>query len=237
MNDKNKTLIIIPAHNEAWSIESIIHSIKQENQDWDILVVNDASQDDTSLLAKKTNQAVVIDLPVNLGIGGSVQTGFKYAYNMQYDYALQFDADGQHLASEITTILKPLQNNEADVVIGSRFKEKHKGYKSTFLRRIGIRIFKVATFLLIDQQIKDNTSGFRAYNKKAITFLSKEYPMDYPEPEAVILLGKHDFKIKEVFTEMQPRKGGVSSIVGNGLFYMLKVLLGMIMTKIRPKEM
>lgn len=235
MKKTSNTLVIIPAHNEAWNIETIIHSIKDTNADWDILVINDASDDDTGFLAKKTGKASVINLPVNLGIGGTVQTGFKYAFSKGYDYALQFDADGQHIASEIVTILLPLYIDEADVVIGSRFKEKHSGYKSTFLRRIGIRIFNIATFLLIDQQIKDNTSGFRSYNKKAIEFLSKEYPMDYPEPEAVILLGKNGFRIKEVFTEMQPRFGGVSSILGNGFFYMAKVLLGMIMTKVRQK--
>lgn len=231
---KSDTLIIIPAHNEAWNIQQVLTILHETNSAWDLLVINDASTDETGKLARETNLATVIDLPVNLGIGGTVQTGFKYACRQGYQYALQFDADGQHIAAEIFTILRPLHNNESDVVIGSRFKLKHDGYRSTFLRRFGIRILKYATFLLIEQQIKDNTSGFRAYNRKAIEFLAKEYPTDYPEPEAIILLGKNGFSIKEVFTEMQPRLGGVSSIMGNGFFYMMKVLLAMIMTRMRP---
>jgi len=232
---KNDILIIVPAYNEAWNIENLIHSLTENGSAWDILIVNDASTDGTGELAEATQKATVIHLPFHLGIGGGVQTGFKFAKILDYDYAVQFDGDGQHLVRELPTILKPVQNGEAEVVIGSRFFQRNGGYRSSFLRRVGIRLFRLVTYLLIRQKIYDHTSGFRAYNKRAINCLALEYPCDYPEPEAIVLLGKNGFSIKEVSTEMQARQGGVSSISRKGWFYMPKVLLGMLMTSIRPK--
>lgn len=232
---KNDILIIVPAYNEAWNIEQLIHSLTGNDEKWDVLIVNDASTDDTGDLAESTQMAMVINLPYHLGIGGGVQTGFKFAKSMGYDYAVQFDGDGQHLVRELPTILEPVQNGEADVVIGSRFYKHKGGYRSSFLRRMGIKLFKMVTFMLIRQKIYDHTSGFRAYNKRAINCLAKEYPCDYPEPEAIVLLGKNGFKIKEVSAEMQERKGGISSLSRKGWFYMPKVLLGMLMTSTRPK--
>src|SRR5690606_24763821 len=134
--------------------------------DYECLVVNDGSKDDTQSEAEANNQATVIQLPVNLGIGGAVQTGFKYALYKNFDYAIQFDGDGQHLAIEIPKILAPLQANESDVCIGSRFVEKTQGFQSTFMRRIGIQIFEWMSRILINTKITDSTSGFRAYNKQ-----------------------------------------------------------------------
>lgn len=233
---KSNTLLIIPAYNEAWNIQNAIYSLTKNGEDWDVLVINDASTDDTGILAEATQKALVVHLPYHLGIGGCVQTGFKFAKMYGYEYALQFDGDGQHLAHEVSTILEPVKNGEADVVIGSRFCEKNSGFRSNYMRRIGIRIFRVVSSILINQNIYDHTSGFRAFNKNAIHCLSMEYPCDYPEPEAIVLLGKNGFSIKEVYTEMQPRRGGVSSISRHGgWFYMSRVLLGMFMTSIRPK--
>ncbi|HAQ60641.1 TPA: glycosyl transferase family 2 [Candidatus Delongbacteria bacterium] len=231
------TLIIVPGYNEAKSIGDVINNILEQKQNYDILVINDCSNDETSQIARRIAKCKVIDLPINLGVGGAVQTGFKYAYNNGYSYAVQFDGDGQHNASEIGKILTPVQNNEADVVIGSRFLTKETSYRSTFARRKGIYIFRILNLLFIKQIITDNTSGFRAYNKKAIKFLTYNYPQDYPEPESVVILGRNDFVIKEISVKMNERKNGRSSI--NGLkipYYMFKVLLSVIMTSLRKRN-
>ena len=231
-----KILIIVPAYNEADNIGAVIHKLHTENVDWDVLVINDASSDDTNVIAHETGHAEVINLPFNLGIGGCVQTGFRYARNNDYDFALQFDGDGQHSAEEIHKLLDIVMNDEADVAIGSRFSRKHNGYKSSSFRRVGIRVFEWLSFLLINQHITDHTSGFRAYNRKAVHFLADHYPSDYPEPEVIILLGKNGFRMKETFTQMHERKGGVSSIpLTKGPYYMIKVMLAMFMSAIRSK--
>ena len=187
--------------------------------------------------AKSTRQALVVNLPNNLGIGGAVQTGFKWAARNGYRIAIQFDGDGQHIAAEIPKLLEALAKKKAGMVIGSRFIERHSGYRSTFVRRLGIRVFKAVNSLLIGQTITDNTSGFRAYDRRAIEFLARHYPVDYPEPEAVILLGKNGFSIAEVFTRMQERQAGGSSISGvKSLYYMVKVLLAILMTALRKPQ-
>jgi glycosyltransferase involved in cell wall biosynthesis len=231
-----KILIIIPVYNEAENIERVIDSLVREKQPWDILVVNDDSTDHSSELARKTGHATVIDLPFNLGIGGGVQTGFKYAKKHGYDIALQFDGDGQHKVEEIYKLLDLVVSKQADVAIGSRFNQKHKGFKSSPVRRVGIKIFEWFSYLLIRQRITDHTSGFRAFNRNALEYLADNYPSDYPEPEAVVMLGKNNFTIKEVFTQMYERQGGVSSIsLIQGPYYMIKVLLSMFMASIRSK--
>ncbi len=232
-----KILAIIPAYNEQSNILNVINSLKAEYPNIDILVVNDGSEDDTGSIAAGTEKAEVINLPCNLGIGGAVQTGFKYAVLKDYDYAFQFDGDGQHNASEVSKIIEPIFKNKADVVIGSRFCGNKKGYTSSFLRKIGIKIFSLINSILIKQSISDNTSGFRAYNKKAIQFFANYYPTDYPEPEAIILLDKNNFKMKEVSIEMKKRINGKSSIKGfNSLYYMIKVILAILITYTYPKN-
>jgi hypothetical protein len=227
-------LVIVPAYNEGKNIGGVIEDLKGLPLDLDILVVNDGSIDDTSMVAGSTGKALVIDLPKNLGIGGAVQTGFKYADRNGYRVAVQFDGDGQHLASELPKLLKVLVESGAGMAIGSRFVRKHQGFRSTFVRRIGIRIFQTLNSLLIGQRITDNTSGFRAYDQMAIKFLAKHYPVDYPEPEAVILLGRNGFRIEEVFAVMRERQEGGSSITGlRGGYYMVKVSLAIIMTAMR----
>jgi glycosyltransferase involved in cell wall biosynthesis len=231
-----RVLVIIPAFNEAANITQVITSLHAEFPAADLLVVNDGSSDQTGQLAEKTGLARVINLPCNLGIGGTVQTGFVFAVQHEYDAALQFDGDGQHLATEISLLLEPLFKDKADVVIGSRFCSNSPGFKSSPLRRIGIRIFSWLNSLLIKQKITDNTSGFRAYNKKAFTFLAGSYPADFPEPEAVLMLGKNCFRLLEVESRMRERQGGQSSIRGfMSVYYMLKVLLGILMGALRPR--
>jgi hypothetical protein len=227
-------LIIVPAYNEEKTIAKVIEDLRSIDLEMDILIINDGSSDATSLAARKTGQALVIDLPRNLGIGGAVQTGFKYASRNDYQVAIQFDGDGQHVANEISTLLATLEEGGSNMVIGSRFLQKNDGFRSTFVRRLGIRLFMVINSVLIGQRITDNTSGFRAYDRRAINFLARYYPVDYPEPEVVILLGKNGFKITEEATLMQERQGGDSSIPGLwGIYYMIKVVLAIFMTALR----
>ena len=236
MNLKLKILVIVPAFNEQDCIDQVILDLKKTNSDWDVLIVNDGSKDNTSQVAKSTNKAKVIDLVSNLGIGGAVQTGFKYAERNGYDIALQFDGDGQHISAEIPKLIAPIISKEVDMVIGSRFAITHSGWKSSVPRRMGIFVFTILNRLLIRQRITDSTSGFRAYNKETIKFLSAHYPMDYPEPEAIILLGKNGFKMKEISADMKARETGTSSInYRRAIYYMIKVVLAILMTSIRPK--
>ena len=230
----SEVLVIVPAYNEAKNIAWVISDLKTLDPNPDILVVNDGSRDGTYEAAKATGQALVVNLPNNLGIGGAVQTGFKWAARNGYQIAIQFDGDGQHIAAEIPKLLTALHDKSAGMVIGSRFIERHSGFKSTFVRRLGIRVFMLVNSLLIRQKITDNTSGFRAYDRRAIEFLARHYPTDYPEPEAVILLGKNGFTIAEIFARMQGRHTGGSSISGpKSVYYMVKVLLAVIMTALR----
>lgn len=236
MDKRSDIIIIIPAYNEEESITDVILSLAAMYPSYDILVVDDGSNDDTANLARSTNQASVISLPYNIGIGGSVQTGFKFARKYGYQYAIQFDGDGQHLVEEIDRILTPVMKNVADCVIGSRFIQDYDNYKPDYFRRMGIYILRLFSFLYIGQRITDQTSGFRAFNKECINILADYYPKDYPEPEVIILLGMNNCEIKEVFTEMRERQGGVSSISNwQGPYYITKVLLAMSMARLQKK--
>lgn len=232
-----KILAIVPSFNEEVNIAGVVESIKRVDPLVDILVINDGSNDRTGAIAQSSGFARVVNLPCNLGIGGAVQTGFIFAKREGYDIAFQFDGDGQHIASEIEKILAPVRYDLADVVIGSRFCGNGGGYRSSLSRRLGIKVFEIVNSLLINQKVTDNTSGFRAYNRKAIHFLARNYPMDYPEPEAVLILGKNGFRLQEVPVLMRERVGGRSSISGTGsLYYMIKVLLALVVCCIRPRE-
>jgi glycosyltransferase involved in cell wall biosynthesis len=234
---QSKVLVIIPAFNEEATIVKVIDGLSKECPDYDLLVINDASFDLTSEFAKSTGKAMVIDLPVNLGIGGAVQTGLKYAGRNDYDCAVQFDADGQHKAEDLPMLANLVLTNECDIAIGSRFVGDHSVEKSDWLRRLGIMIFEVFSLILIRKRIRDHTSGFRAFNKSTINFIMHRYPVDYPEPEIIVLLARNKFQIKEVFTQMYSRQGGVSSIpYYRGPYYMFKVMISMVMASIRPKE-
>lgn len=228
-------MLIIPAFNEAGNIGRVIEDLRSAGPDMDVLIVNDASGDDTSAIARSHNVRV-IDLPVNLGIGGAVQTGFIYAQRNGYDFAVQFDGDGQHLAGEIPALIAPVLSGLADVSIGSRFLIRPHQYQPTFFRRLGMRLIQLVNSLLIGQRITDNTSGFRAYSRRTVKFLAENYPDDFPEPEAVVLLGRNGFKLTEVPARMEQRKEGTSSLSGLiGPYYMIKVLLTLAMNAIRPK--
>ncbi len=234
--NNHEICIIVPCYNEEASIAGVIDDLQNCLPGVGIVVINDASKDRTVEKVLEKSNVELVSLPSNLGIGGTVQTGLKYASRNGYRFAVKFDGDGQHQAKNIKELLKPVIANNADVTIGSRFLADDDGFKSTFCRRIGITIFKVLNSILIHHVITDNTSGFRAYNRSALEFLAAHYPsFDYPEPEEVVLLGKNQFKIMEVSTPMQERTGGVSSInTFKSVYYMLKVILAVLMVSIRP---
>ena len=236
-NLQKHILVIVPAHNEEEAIGSVLDGVHEQDPTYDVLVINDASFDKTEQIVRGKTFAKQIVLPINLGIGGAVQTGMKYACRNQYRYVVQFDGDGQHKAADIKKLINELEQNNCDVVIGSRFVSEGEGYKADPFRRIGIVVFELFSLLLIRRRIKDHTSGFRAFNRKALEFIVNEYPVDYPEPEIVVLLARNQFRIKEIFTQMYSRKGGISSIpITKGPYYMFKVLVSMFMAAIRPKE-
>lgn len=231
-----RVLIIIPCYNEAESLPKLAEELKQlaaiEGYEIVPLVVNDCSKDPTATVAR-TLQLNLLDLPNNLGIGGAVQSGIKYAQRHQFDYAVQMDGDGQHPPSELIKLLNAAAATNADVIIGSRFLEKD-GFQSTFLRRLGIQYFHFLNKLLTRKNIYDSTSGYRMLGKKAIDLACRYYPDDYPEPESLVFFSRAGLQIIEVPVVMRLRQGGVSSIRGFKTFeYMVKVTLSMIFSYIR----
>ncbi len=216
-----KTLVIIPCYNEEESILETVQSLK--NQKVDYVVIDDGSTDH-SLQVLKENHLNYIHLDNNLGIGGAIQTGYKYAKQKDYDIAIQMDGDGQHDARYIKDLIEPIKKKEANLVIGSRFLEKEPRFRSTFFRRIGINILSILYKWLTGKRIKDMTSGFRAADKRVIEIFSKEYPYEYPEP--VTNLSISHMKIKEIPVQMKKREHGKSSITPlKSMYYMINVIL------------
>jgi glycosyltransferase involved in cell wall biosynthesis len=236
-----KVLLIIPAYNEAKNIKSLLNEIESYKHNMqleiilDVLVINDCSTDETSNVCNLSS-IIVIDLPCNLGIGGAVQTGYKYAYKYNYDIAVQVDGDGQHDPSYLSSVLVPLIQDQADLVIGSRYIA-NKGFQSTQFRRIGIRFFSNLLKLLSGSKISDPTSGFRACNIEVIKQFSNYYPKDYPEPESIMCLLRLGHRIEEVPVQMRARKEGISSInIKRSIYYMLKVTLAILIDRLRANK-
>ncbi|MFK7693366.1 glycosyltransferase family 2 protein [Paenibacillus sp. HJGM_3] len=233
--EKGKLLIVVPAFNEQHNILKVIRDIREHIPDGDILVVNDCSLDSTSIVARKAEGVKVVDLPHNLGIGGAVQTGFMYAYDKGYTYMVQIDGDGQHMAQEVDKLYQTMLRTGSDMVIGSRFLDV-KSFRTSWSRRMGIRVFYWLFRLLIRKKVTDGTSGFRLYNWKSIELLSRFYPEDYPEPDAVILLTKHGLRISEVGVEMRAREHGSSSItLIKSPYYMAKVMVSIFFSYVRTR--
>lgn len=228
-----KVLAIIPAYNEAQSIAAVIRGIRSSRPDIDILVVNDGSTDGTGEAARSEGLAAVIDLPANLGIGGAVQTGYMYAWRQGYDIAVQIDGDGQHDPLQLGRLLEPLTEGRADCCIGSRFLGE-EGYRSTPVRRLGIRYFAWMILSMTRHLLTDPTSGFRAVGRRGIEIFAGYYPDDYPEVEAIMLLLRKGLRLEEIPVAMRSRQGGVTSITPRrSLYYMAKVSLAVIMTRLR----
>lgn len=233
--NKGEILIVVPAFNEQRNIVNVITDIKESIPEADILVVNDCSVDSTSDKARLVEGVMVVDLPYNLGIGGAVQTGFKYARTKDYQYMIQIDGDGQHIPREVSKLLETIRCTGCDMVIGSRFLDI-RSFSTTRLRRMGIKLFYYLFKLLINTNITDSTSGFRIYNKKSIEVLSRYYPNDYPEPDAIILLRKHGLTVCEVGVEMKGREFGESSITPiKSPYYMAKVILSILFSCTRTR--
>jgi len=229
-----KILVLVPAYNEAENIRGVILDVQKNLGRVDILVVNDGSTDNTLTQVRKT-KAIVLNLSQNLGIGGSVQAGLLYAVENDYDLVLRLDGDGQHRAEDLRKLKEKLQKSKLDVLIGSRFRSHHN-FKFGFFRKIGIRYFSWLVSALTHHQILDPTSGLQAINRPALQFLAKNYPQDYPEVEAVLILSLAGFKIGEMAAKMKERSGGTSSISWRkSIYYMLKVTLAILVNLIRNK--
>lgn len=229
-----KKLIIIPAFNEASNIEKTVAAIKKDAPDFDYIIINDCSTDDTLEICHK-NHFNVVSLPINLGIGGAVQTGYRYAKEHGYDLAVQVDGDGQHNPSFLSKMSDELVDNNVNMVICSRFLEK-EGFQSSFMRRVGIRYFTGLIRLLTGEKITDATSGLRMIDRTIIDLFVRDYPDDYPEPETVVLLLNKGYLVKEIPVVMNERQGGVSSISAmKSVYYMVKVTLAILFVKLWGK--
>lgn len=227
-----KKIAIIPAYNEQDSIVKTVTDLEKKAPDFDYIIINDCSKDNTMDICRE-HGLKVLNLPINLGIGGAVQTGYLYAYQHNYDVAVQFDGDGQHDAAYLEAMSEVLEKEQIDMVIGSRFITK-EGFQSSGLRRVGIRYFAFLTKLLFGQEITDATSGMRMCNRKVMELFIKDYPRDYPEPESVARLLRHKCRIKEIPVVMHEREAGVSSIsLKKSGYYMIKVSLAILIERLR----
>ncbi len=223
--------VIIPAYNEEQTIGGVIREVKGLGDGYAVIVINDRSRDNTTGNAEAEG-ATVLELPVNLGIGGAVQTGLKYALASGFDACVQVDGDGQHPPHEIPKLVEPLFDNGLDMVVGSRFLGS--AYRVPFMRSLGIRVISVFLKITMGVSFKDTTSGFRALSRPAMEFFATCYPQDYPEPESLLLAYKKGFKVAEVAVEMNYREHGISSITPiRAAYYMTKVLLAMLIDLFR----
>jgi glycosyltransferase involved in cell wall biosynthesis len=224
---ERRRLAIVPARNEEAAVARVVEELRVFDPDLDVVVIDDGSEDGTAETAAAAG-AVVVRLPFNLGIGGAVQTGFKYALAHGYDTAIRLDGDGQHDPQEIPQLLGPLARDEADVVVGSRFADGLGDYRPPFARRAGIRWFAHLVSLLTRQKLTDTTSGFQAVNARAIRLFAADYPHDYPEVEAAVMVVRHQLRIVEVPARMRGRETGASSITAvRSLYYAVKVTLAL----------
>jgi glycosyltransferase involved in cell wall biosynthesis len=229
-------LAVVPAYNERATILDVLRSIRERAPEFDVLVVDDGSTDGTADLAQAAG-ANVLRLPFNLGIGGAVQAGFVYANENGYDYMAQVDGDGQHDPSELARLVEAMEKDRSlDLVCGSRFVAAGD-YRAPLSRRTGIRIFAVLLSRISGQRITDPTSGFRLYNRRAISLFARDYPHDYPEVEAILMVHAHRLRMCEVPVRMRARGGGESSIKGAGksAYYMVKVLLALLVGLLRRR--
>lgn len=229
-----KRLIIIPAYNESESIENTVRDIMENAIEFDYVVINDCSTDNTREICEK-NGFNIVNLPINLGIGGAVQTGYRYAKEYDYDIAVQVDGDGQHDPAFLSEMAKVLEEENLDMVIGSRFIDK-EGFQSSAMRRFGIKYFTILIKILTGKTITDPTSGLRMIGRNVIDLYAKDYPKDYPEPESVVAILRRKMKVKEIPVIMRSRQGGVSSInLKKSIYYMVKVTLAIWIESIRKK--
>ena len=236
-----RRVAIVPALNEEHTIGRVIDELRAFDRGLDIVVVDDGSSDGTSRVAA-ANGAHVLRLPFNLGIGGAVQTGFRYAFERGYDVAVRVDGDGQHDPAQLGRVLEPVLSGDADIAVGSRFAaEGVSGYRSSRPRRIGILLLAWIVSRIVGRRVTDTTSGFQALNREGIALFARDYPHDYPEVEATVMVFRHRLRLLEVPVEMRERGGGRSSITAmRSIYYMVKVLLaifvGLFRRDVVPRE-
>jgi glycosyltransferase involved in cell wall biosynthesis len=221
-----RRVAIVPALNEEDTVPRVIDELRAFDPGLDVVVIDDGSVDRTAEVAAARG-ARVLRLPFNLGIGGAVQTGFRFAFENGYDVAIRVDGDGQHDPAELPRLLEPVLRGEADIAVGSRFaSEDADGYRSSRSRRIGIRILAAVVSRIVGQRVTDTTSGFQVLNRNGIALFARDYPHDYPEVEATIMVFRHRLRLVEVPVAMRERGGGRSSITApRSMYYMVKVLL------------
>ena len=229
-----KILMIIPAYNEQENIKKTVETITNYKEKLEYVVINDGSTDNTEKILTENNINHV-KLINNLGIGGAVQTGYKYAYENDYDIAIQFDGDGQHDVNYVSKICEPIINGQADMCIGTRYLDKSSSeFQSTFMRRLGANIISFFIKVFAGKKITDPTSGFRAVNKKVIKEFAQSYPTEYPEPVSTTELLKKGYQVKEIAVKMNEREGGISSIrAWKNAYYMINVILSIFIIGIR----
>ena len=236
-----RRVAIVPALNEEAALPHVLEELRAFDAGLDVVVVDDGSSDRTSAVAAARG-ARVLRLPFNLGIGGAVQTGFRFAYENGYDLAVRVDGDGQHDPSQLGAVLAPVLRGEADIAVGSRFAaEEGDGYRSSRSRRVGIRILAAVVSRMVGQRVTDTTSGFQALNRRGIELFARDYPHDYPEVEATVMVFRHRLRLVEVPVAMRERGGGRSSITAlRSIYYMVKVLLalfvGLFRRTVLPEE-
>jgi glycosyltransferase involved in cell wall biosynthesis len=235
-----RRIAVVPAFNEQQNVGRVIEEIREFDPGLDIVVVDDGSVDATATVARE-HGAIVLRLPFNLGIGGAVQTGFRYAFEHGYELAVRVDGDGQHDASQLDRVVAPVLAGEADIAVGSRFVAQGEGYRSSRSRRIGIRLLALVVSRIVGRRVTDTTSGFQALNEKGIALFARDYPHDYPEVEATVMVSRHRLRSVEVPVSMRERTSGRSSITAlRSVYYMIKVLLaifvGLFRRNVVPEE-
>jgi len=229
----SRIVAIVPAWNEAGAIGGVVDEILAFDSTIDVVVIDDASVDETVAIAER-HGATVLPLLFNVGIGGAVQTGFRYARDECYEIAVRLDGDGQHDASELEKLITPIRAGEADLVIGSRFVDPAGSYRPPFARRVGIRVFAGLVSLLGGQKVTDTTSGFSAMNRAGIELFATAYPHDYPEVEATLVALRSGLRLAQVQVEMRERQAGTSSITFvRSLYYIVKVMLALLVASLR----
>ena len=227
----SKVILIIPAYNEAQNIDNLIQNIVNNYPQYDYVIINDGSTDQTYEICKQKGYNV-LNLSVNLGIGGAVQAGYLYAKRNHYDIAIQIDGDGQHDVAYVKDVIEPILQGQADVVVGSRFVKK-EGFQTTSSRRMGISLLSLFIKICTGKRIYDVTSGFRAANSKFIDVYGVDYPRDYPEPEALVIAMVYGGQVKEVPVIMKERQGGTSTInLKRSVYYMIKVTLAIFIRRL-----
>jgi glycosyltransferase involved in cell wall biosynthesis len=229
-----RRVAIVPAYNEEASVARVVDELRAFDPGLEVVVIDDGSTDRTADVARRRG-ARVVRLPFNLGIGGAVQTGFRYAWEHGFDLAVRVDGDGQHDAGELGAVLEPVLADEADIAVGSRFTGR-EGYRSSRSRRVGIRLLAAVVSALTGQRVTDPTSGFQAANRLGIRLFAADYPHDYPEAEATVMVFKHRLRLREVPVAMRARESGRSSITAlRSVYYMVKVLLAIVVALFRRK--